>query len=263
MEPLELVTTFVLVCRALGFNTRIVLNFDITPLKPPAENATKPVKPDPIPEPVKEDKKEKPKSKKSKRAASDSEGEEDVEEKPSKKSLSAKISQKSNRSCSRSISAKLAEASKRKSSIQKPSNSKSASSNEREEEMIRKINKKYPTKIEEKDVQEKPSGSKKRKSEESTGPSTGKGSKSTKITNPKFHYWSEVYLETDKKWVCVDLETGRINSPPDIESKLSKPLYYIVSIDNMGNMKVQRQYILKNIYTEKVKTQFKKVLNFL
>ena len=253
MEPLELVTTFVLVCRALGFNTRIVLNFDITPLKPPAENATKPVKPDPIPEPVKEDKKEKSKSKKFKRAASDSEGEEDFEEKASKTSLSAKISQKSNRSCSRSISAKLAEASKRKSSTQKPLNSKSASSNEREEEMIRKINKKYPTKEEEKDFQEKPSGSRKQKSEESARPSTGKGSKSTKITNSKFHYWSEVYLETDKKWVCVDLETGRINSPPDIESKLSKPLYYIVSIDNMGNMKVQRQYakcfILLNIFT--------------
>ena len=219
MEPVELVTTFVLICRALGFNARIILNFDITPLKPPVESLqVKPVKPEPSPPPVKEEVKGKSKS---------------------KKSLSAKISEKSKRASSRSISAKLSEAVKRKSSVSKPITT-SVSAKQREDEMIKKINKKFPTKKEEKVEHEMASTSRNKKSSEGQESSKGKGSKSSKSTNLicKLHYWSEVYLEVEKKWVCVDLETGRVNSPPDIESKLTKPLYYIVSIDNMGNMKV-------------------------
>ena len=32
----------------------------------------------------------------------------------------------------------------------------------------------------------------------------------------------------------------RMNSPKEIEGRLVKPVYYVVAIDNMGNMKVRQ-----------------------
>jgi len=120
---------------------------------------------------------------------------------------------------------------------------------DREEEMIRKLDEKYPTQEEEPKTEPK-GKSRKRKSDQqgecsnsTRGSSSSKGSKSTKKTAVNV-YWSEVYLEKERRWIPVDLETGRMNSPKEIEGRLVKPVYYVVAIDNMGNMKdVTKRYV--------------------
>lgn len=244
MDHMELVTMFVLICRAIGLDTRIVLNFDVTPLKPPADDAVSAILETTL-------EKETAKSPKKKIAASDSEGElGDFEKKTSKnsKSLSSKLSDASKRKSTESLSAKLSEASKRKSS--RMTKASTSNAKDREETMIKDIDKKYPTQKEEKkDILAK---GKKRKSEETAGPSRPKpkSSKPSKQGDRSLNYWAEVYLEKERKWISVDLVSGRINAPSEIESRLPKPIFYIVTINNMGLMKdVTKRYVVNYMTT--------------
>ena len=49
-------------------------------------------------------------------------------------------------------------------------------------------------------------------------------------------YWAEVYLPKEKKWVVVDLLTGSVNHPEEIEARCSKPVTYCLAV-NQGKIK--------------------------
>ena len=49
-------------------------------------------------------------------------------------------------------------------------------------------------------------------------------------------YWAEVYLPKEKKWVAVDLLTGSVNHPEEIEARCSKPVTYCLAV-NQGKVK--------------------------
>ncbi|KAM8799759.1 DNA repair protein complementing XP-C cells isoform 2-T2 [Eudromia elegans] len=55
--------------------------------------------------------------------------------------------------------------------------------------------------------------------------------------------WLEVFLEREDKWVCVDCVHGSVDQPQLCFKYASKPLSYIVGIDNNGSVKdVTRRY---------------------
>jgi len=92
---------------------------------------------------------------------------------------------------------------------------------------------------------------KKRKSSgeefEFSPPGPSKSSRNSIVPKKKpdtsLNYWVEVYLEKEKKWICVDLFNGKTNKPPEIEKRLAKPIFYILSVDNKGFYKdVTRRY---------------------
>ena len=49
-------------------------------------------------------------------------------------------------------------------------------------------------------------------------------------------YWAEVFLPKEKRWVAIDLLTGSVNHPEEIESKCSKPVIYCL-VANQGKLK--------------------------
>ena len=91
-----------------------------------------------------------------------------------------------------------------------------------EENLIKSIKKK-PDSIEE--TKSRRNTSKKEvspKKEESPGPSRGRQSKKSEPKDTdkgkyKLNYWVEVYLEKEKKWIPVDVLTGKVNNPFDIK----------------------------------------------
>ena len=44
--------------------------------------------------------------------------------------------------------------------------------------------------------------------------------------------WAEVFLQSENKWVCVDCVRGKINQPETMEDAATKPISYILSVDN-------------------------------
>ncbi|XP_071985034.1 DNA repair protein complementing XP-C cells isoform X3 [Engystomops pustulosus] len=55
--------------------------------------------------------------------------------------------------------------------------------------------------------------------------------------------WVEVYLENEEKWVCVDCVSRTVNNTSLCFKAATKPVTYIVAIDNSGHVKdVTRRY---------------------
>ncbi|XP_068109166.1 DNA repair protein complementing XP-C cells isoform X2 [Hyperolius riggenbachi] len=55
--------------------------------------------------------------------------------------------------------------------------------------------------------------------------------------------WLEVYLEKEEKWICVDCVHGKVNRPSMCFKAATKPVTYVVGIDNTGRVKdVTRRY---------------------
>ena len=69
----------------------------------------------------------------------------------------------------------------------------------------------------------------------SSGSSRQAGSK-TKAGLDVRDYWAEVYLPKEKRWIVVDLMTGSVNHPEEIESRCSKPVTYCLAV-NEGKVK--------------------------
>uniref|UniRef100_T1L5L6 Rad4 beta-hairpin domain-containing protein n=1 Tax=Tetranychus urticae TaxID=32264 RepID=T1L5L6_TETUR len=56
-------------------------------------------------------------------------------------------------------------------------------------------------------------------------------------------YWCEIYVETEEKWICVDVESGTWDNPSKIEKRSHNPLLYVVSWDNFSHVKdVSQRY---------------------
>ena len=268
MEDMELVLVFALVCRALGLNTRIVVNLNLPSKadsnKPAATVDTKMGKSD-------KNKTKTESSKARKRSKStDSESEEDMrklnskskrrskstssdkkksEEKPTLASkLAAAVSKRKSKTLAPtatedtiikgikdcpSIETKRSKATRSKSSKsnmevkddEKPSTSKSSSSRSKSLVKSDKLNEN------------------KKDSEKATGKSQTVMDSGKSNTTYKQNYWVEVYLIKEKKWIPVDVLSGKINNPSEIESRLAKPVLYVLAVNMKGLVKdVTRRY---------------------
>lgn len=50
-------------------------------------------------------------------------------------------------------------------------------------------------------------------------------------------YWVEVFLEREDRWICVDCMHGNVGHPLECFKYASKPVCYIIGIDNSGFVK--------------------------
>ena len=261
MEDMELVLVFALVCRALGLNTRLVINFNLPSKadsnKPAASVDTKTAKSDKSR--IKTDESKSRKRSKS----SDSESEDDEKKTKHSKSKRRSKSAAGNKNMSEekpSISSKLAAAvSKRKSKTLAPSVTeetiiKGIKESPSKETKRSRSSRSKSTKI---DVDEEKASTSKAscsKSKSSSKSSNQNESKSTKVVSKlktettsdstyKQTYWVEVFLNKEKKWIPVDVLSGRINNTSDIESRLAKPVMYVLAVNMKGLVKdVTRRY---------------------
>ena len=210
MSDCQLVLLFVLTCRALGYRVRLVLNL-LTPTKQDSsedgrkekQNNKKPLKESPP-----EDREEVAAKKKSR------------SEKPT---LSSKLA---------------AAASARKSKKLPPSAT--------EEKIVANIEQKSdPTEAEEKKDKRK-SRKKAGESSKESGyfpDSKTKQTGSSSKAGSELRYWAEVFLARENRWIPVDVVTGKINNPADIESRAAKPVVYVFAVNNLGGVKdVTRRY---------------------
>jgi len=49
--------------------------------------------------------------------------------------------------------------------------------------------------------------------------------------------WCEVYVESIKRWICIDISSCTVDDVKKIESQTSQPLQYIIGIDNQNAIK--------------------------
>ena len=146
----------------------------------------------------------------------------------------------------RSLSSKLAEAAKARLSPSAPSSSGKGRSGEASHK-----EKKSKREREEKEGRLKSSGKSSKKDsvaksrdghsrihkrEGGEGPSSASKGQKSKIRPDVRDYWAEVFLPKEKRWVAVDLLTGSVNHPEEIESKCSKPVIYCL-VANQGKIK--------------------------
>jgi len=239
MSDMEQVVMFVLICRALGYNTRLVINCDTVSLKPSNDTADKQPKiieikenPDDIDPSTSKSTggggdKSKAKKKKSScvTRGSDSEGE--------------AATRKAGKDSKSKLSSKLAAAAKARTSNRM---SAASASKNIEEEIIKKLEK-NPSKRT-KLVDSKTSNKENKKENKSSTKSKAKPSV------PSNNHWAEIYLEKERKWIPVDLSSGKVNNPSELERLASRPMLYVLAINNKGRIKDVTQRYASNYLTQ-------------
>ena len=203
MVQSELVLILVLMCRALGFDTRIVINLSIPPKTETSKSSTKETVMNKDDSSVDESKREEKPSAKLAAAVR------------AKKGESSKAVSKSDKS-----KAKLAAAAKARKS-------KKINPDATEESIIKSIE----------DNADSDDGGAKSRTKSS------KSKKESSDSNTGHYYWAEVFLVKEKRWIPVDMTTGKINNPSNIESRASKPVLYTLAVNSGGQVKdVTRRY---------------------
>ena len=301
MCDMELVLIFVLICRSLGLNTRIVMNFNIPSKSETSkcsgsskvkvtESKTQSQPSDSEEEPgVQKRKSAKGKTKKRSKS-SDSESEVEVKKKVSKSKSKRKDESKS-RKRSKSDSESEVETKRKVSKSGSSSGSKSKGSKSSKQRKSSESDSDFESKSKAKtckaklssklakavsarksktlapnasedtiikDLKNKADKSKKSsKSQTTTSPSKSeKESRSKRSVLPKKpnekpkddpvfvqNYWIEVFMLKEKKWIPVDILTGKVNNPADIESRAAKPVIYVYAVSDKGKIKdVTRRY---------------------
>merc|ERR1719233_650962 len=67
---------------------------------------------------------------------------------------------------------------------------------------------------------------------------------------PSNNHWAEIYLEKDRKWIPVDLSSGKVNNPAELERLASRPMLYVLAINNEGRIKDVTQRYASNYLTQ-------------
>ncbi|XP_041459936.1 DNA repair protein complementing XP-C cells homolog isoform X2 [Lytechinus variegatus] len=66
------------------------------------------------------------------------------------------------------------------------------------------------------------------------------------ILDPGSDLWLEVYLSSEKRWICVDCVRALINKPEMCEKKATEPITYVIGVENDGCVKdITRRYASK------------------
>jgi len=261
MSDMEQVVMFVLLCRALGYNTRLVINCNTVSLKPSNDNSDNQGKVMEV-----EDKKDTgPSTSKSPIAGSGGDKDKSKAKKKKKSSVAhgsdsegETVSRKVAKDSKSKLSSKLAAAVKARTSSRM---SAASASKDIEEEIIKKLEK-NPTK-QSKSADSKSSIKENKKESKSSTKSNSKSlnkedkkeNKSSTKSKPKQsvpsnNHWAEVYLEKDRKWIPVDLFSGKVNNPTELERLASRPMLYVLAINNKGKIKDVTQRYASNYLTQ-------------
>ena len=262
MKDSDLVMIFILMCRALGYNARLVINLVISTKQDVGDEAS-----------------QEPKGKQGKKALKESPSSESEEEVPKKKSkkvkeeetekpkLSSKLAAAAKARKSKRLAPSVTEEAivsdiKKKSEEVKKEEKKDKKSSKKKTEEVKKEEKKdkKSSKKKSEDVKKeekvKKSSKKKGESSKSSGffPETDKKSKAK---TGELRYWAEVYLSRERRWVPVDLMTGKVNNAADIEAKAGKAMLYVFGVNNQGRVKdVTRRYASNYLtQTRKARTE--------
>jgi len=220
-NEVEMVLIFVLICRALGYDTRLVLNLSVVSLKPEALEE----------ENVETQKNEgtsteqTTKKKKPSKTCSDDEGEEFPKPKSKDKSLSSKLA---------------AAAGKRATSVNHKSKGK-GSPEEREAALLESLEKKDTGESREQFNQKTIDKLTKKKGKDKSGESSKKPTtkKKTKEVKPGMDYWCEVFVG---KWITVDIVNGKSNCSGEMEGRATKPVTYVLADNGLGIKDVTKRY---------------------
>merc|ERR1712013_407369 len=196
MSDMEQVVMFVLLCRALGYNTRLVINCNTVSLKPSNDNSDNQGK---VME-VEDEKDTGPSTSKSPIAGSGGDKDKSKAKKKKKSSVAhgsdsegETVSRKVAKDSKSKLSSKLAAAVKARTSSRM---SAASASKDIEEEIIKKLEK-NPTK------QPKSADSKSSVKEVKENKKESKSSTKSKPKQsvPSNNHWAEVYLEKGRKWI--------------------------------------------------------------
>ncbi|XP_054159920.1 DNA repair protein complementing XP-C cells homolog [Oppia nitens] len=57
------------------------------------------------------------------------------------------------------------------------------------------------------------------------------------VTNLSLDLWCEAYVESERKWICLDLFNNFVDKPTDISSKSLSQLTYVIAIDSDGYLR--------------------------
>lgn len=61
---------------------------------------------------------------------------------------------------------------------------------------------------------------------------------------PGIDYWAEVYIESEQKWISVDIFSGKVDCPNEISVRCTQPVTYIIGWNNDNTLKdVTRRYL--------------------
>jgi hypothetical protein len=64
-------------------------------------------------------------------------------------------------------------------------------------------------------------------------------------------FYSLWFPSQEKKWVCVDLETGKVNAAAELEGALGRGVSYVLAIDTRDAVKdVTRRYAASHFMTQ-------------
>jgi len=223
-NEVEMVLVFVLICRALGYDTRLVLNFAVVSIKPPTVSEDGEGQAETKKKETKDEGKNK--KKKSSRTCSDDEGEEYPEEKTKTKSSSKKLA---------------AAAEKRASSVNHKSRGK-GNAEQREADLLKSLEKKHKGESREQFNQKTIDKLTKKKAKDGNkAEETSKKPSKTKSKEmkPGLDYWCEVFVG---KWVTVDIVNGKSNCSAEMEAKATRPVTYVLADNGVGVKDVTRRY---------------------
>ena len=114
---------------------------------------------------------------------------------------------------------------------------------DREEEMVRRLEEKYPT-------QEKNKGrgkEAKRESEDSEERRVRKKESRGRVDSrgravEVRDYWAEVYLEREGRWVPVDVVTGAVDRAGEVAGRCSRPMVYVLAAEEGRVAEVTPRY---------------------
>ncbi|XP_047484452.1 DNA repair protein complementing XP-C cells homolog [Penaeus chinensis] len=247
----ELVYMFVVVCRCLGMNIRLVLSLQPMSWKPSADVLIRPSKKGgEVNSTIKEPSLSQPS------VPDIKESEEKVnkkEKKPNKKMLSSDtdeepVNKKKNKKATETKKQVLSKSQKRKSetvdddddSDFDPEGKKIKKGPKASTSQGRKSGEKRSSDgdSDEKDKQRKKTGK---------DDMDGKKRKSEGLLE-----WAEVYVEEEEKWICVDIARGKIHCVAEVQVRMPSSSAYITAYNaNLTVKDVTRRYISNWLYSEK------------
>ena len=96
---------------------------------------------------------------------------------------------------------------------------------------------------------DKSSGSKQSKSKNSKKSEKAQDLEKSRNSYSQY-YWVEIYIVKEKRWIPVDVLTGKINNAAEIESRLPKPVLYVFAVNMKGRVKDLTRRYASNYLTQ-------------
>lgn len=246
----ELVYMFVVVCRCLGMNIRLVLSLQPMSWKPSADALIRPSKKGEVSNAFEEP------STSQTLVPDIKESEEKVnkkEKQPNKKMLSSDtdeepMNKKKNKKSTEPKGQVLSKPQKRKSKTCADDDDSDFDPEEKKIKKGPKASTSHRRKSGEKRSSDGDSDEKDKKKKK-----TGKEDKDGKKRKSEgLLEWAEVYVEEEEKWICVDIARGKIHCVAEVQVRMPSSSAYITAYNaNLTVKDVTRRYVSNWLYSEK------------